>query len=83
MFFMAIVENDLIDLIIRLNGLESQFTQSLSKTVKVKKELQKILKLGEKLPIDSRTGMTISDATRQEIYDACSVIGEDLLNPDT
>lgn len=30
-------------------------------------------------PLDTRTGQTMSDATRQEIYDACASVADDLI----
>ena len=63
----------------KLSSLESNYIKKLEKTQTTKRALQKILKDGHNKLLDEGTGLPMTDARRQEIYDTCIISAEELI----
>lgn len=74
------VDNNELDIKIRtLTALAASIRVELRKVENTKESLQQIRVKNGAVPVDSGTGRQMSDARRQEIWDVCAAVADNLI----
>ena len=74
------IDEDLLNTKInKLEGRISVKNQELTKMTKVIFSLKNICKKGDVMPDDDKTDQIMSDVRRQEIYDKCMPVADEIL----
>lgn len=74
------IDDDALEVKIRsLRVVELDSTERAEKAARTRRSLEEISLKDGANPPDARTGALMSDATRQEIYDACMAAADELI----